>query len=54
MQETDRVADMVMRMSEPEVRRQPEEGVELIQTKSLIEQITPLVQILVEEENALQ
>lgn len=48
--EADRVADAVMRIPEPGVQRQAEEGVELIQTKSLVEQITPLVQRQVEEE----
>ena len=43
-QEADRVADKVMRMPEPEVQRQAEEEEELIQTKALSEQITPLVQ----------
>ena len=33
-QEADRVADEVMRMPEPGVQRQPEEEVELMQTKS--------------------
>ena len=47
-QEADRVADVVMRMPEPQVQRQPE--VELLQTKPLVEQITPLVQRQVEEE----
>jgi len=49
VQEADRVADAVMRMSEPQVQRQAEpeeeeEEEELIQTKALSEQITPLVQ----------
>ena len=49
-QEADRVADAVMRVPEPEVQRLPEEGEELIQTKPLTEQITPLVQRQVEDE----
>jgi hypothetical protein len=49
-QEADRVADAVMRMPEPGVQRQTEEEEELILTKPLTEQITPLVQRLVEEE----
>ena len=51
-QEADRVADEVMRMSEPEVQRQvePEEEEEILQTKQLVDQITPLVQRQVEEE----
>lgn len=51
-QEADRVADQVMRMAEPEVQRQvdPEEEEELIQTKPLAEEITPLVQRQVEPE----
>ena len=50
-QEADRVADAVMRMPEPLVQRQieEEEEEELIQTKPLAEQITPLVQRPVEE-----
>ena len=47
-QEADRVADAVMRMPEPQVQRQPEEE-DLIQTKPLVDQITPLVQRSVEE-----
>ena len=43
-QEADGVADEVMRMSEPEVQRQPEAEEELIQTKLPTEQIAPLVQ----------
>lgn len=49
-QEADRVADQVMRMAEPGIQRQStcpecmEEEEELIQTKPLAEQITPLVQ----------
>jgi len=51
-QEADRVADEVMRMPEPQVQRQPigEEEEEQIQTKPVIEQISPLVQRQVEEE----
>ena len=52
-QEADRVADEVMRMPEPGVQRQveeEEEEEELIQSKPLAEQITPLVQRQVEEE----
>ena len=51
-QETDRVADAVMRMPEPGVQRQPieDEEEEQIQTKPVTEQITPLVQRQVEEE----
>jgi len=47
-QEADHVADLVMRMPEPGMQRQAEE--ELIQTKPLAEQITPLVRRQVEEE----
>ena len=52
-QEADRVADEVMRMPEPRLQRQAEEEEEeeeLIQTKPLAEQITPLVQRQVEPE----
>jgi len=51
-QEADRVADAVMRMPEPNVQREvdEEEEEELLQTKPLVEQITPLVQRQVEEE----
>jgi len=52
-QEADRVADEVMRMPEPEVQRQvepEEEEEEILQTKLLVNQITPLVQRQVEEE----
>jgi hypothetical protein len=52
-QEADRVADEVMRMPEPGVQRQTEEEEEeeeLIQTKPLAEQITPLVQRQAEPE----
>jgi hypothetical protein len=55
--EADRVAEQVMRMPEPQVQRQPEEKEEeLIQTKPLAEEITPLVQRQVEgeEEEELQ
>lgn len=52
-QEADRVVDAVMRMPEPGVQRQvePEEEEEkVLQTKPLVDQITPLVQRQVEEE----
>jgi hypothetical protein len=51
-QEADRVADEVMRIPEPGVQRQAEEEEEedIIQTKPLAEQISPLVQRQVEEE----
>jgi hypothetical protein len=51
-QEADRVADEVMRMSEAKVQREiePEKEEELIQTKPLAEEITPLAQRQVEEE----
>ena len=52
-QEADRVADAVMRMSEPGVQRQvePEEGEEeMLQAKPLAEEITPLVQVQRQEE----
>ncbi|MCK5013331.1 MAG: DUF4157 domain-containing protein [Candidatus Omnitrophica bacterium] len=52
-QEADRVADEVMRMPEPGVQRQvepEEEEEEILQTKLLVNQITPLVQRQVEEE----
>lgn len=52
-QEADRIADQVMRMPEPQVQRQPEEEEEeeeLLQTKPLACQITPLVQRQVEPE----
>lgn len=55
-QEADRVADAVMRMTEPEVQRQVEEE-ELIETKTIADQITPSVQRQVkneEEEEMLQ
>jgi outer membrane protein OmpA-like peptidoglycan-associated protein len=47
-QEADRVAEQVMRMPEPQVQRQPEKE-DLIQTKPLVDQITPLIQKQVEE-----
>jgi len=51
-QEADRVADEVMRLPEPQVQRQSEEDEEeeMIQPKSIGEQITPLVQRQVEPE----
>ena len=52
-QEADRVADAVMRMPEPGVQRQvepEEEEEETLQSKSLANQITPLVQIQRQEE----
>jgi len=55
-QEADRVADEVMRMPEPGVQRQvepeeeEEEEEEILQTKPLVDQITPLVQKQVEQE----
>ena len=51
-QEADRVADAVMRMPERGVQRQvdEEEEEEILQTKPLVDQITPLVQRQVEEE----
>ena len=53
-QEADRVADAVMRMPEPGVQRQVEEEEEdLIQTKPLVNQITPFVQRQVEEEEEI-
>jgi len=48
-QEADRVADAVMRMPEPGVRRQLEEE-EMLQAKPLAEEITPLVQRQAEPE----
>jgi hypothetical protein len=48
-QEADRVAEQVMRMPEPHVQRQAEDE-ELIQTRPLAEQVTPLVQRQVEPE----
>jgi hypothetical protein len=53
-QEADRVAEQVMRMPEPEMQRQEEEEKDLIHTKPLVNQITPLVQMQVEEEELLQ
>ena len=56
-QEADRVAEEVMRMPEPQVQRQEEpeeEEEELLQTKPLAEQITPLVQRQIEEEEEVQ
>jgi len=51
-QEADRVADAVMRMPEPQVQRQNEEDEEeeMIQTKPIGDQITPLIQRQVEPE----
>ena len=51
-QEADRVADEVMRMPEPQVQRQSEEDEEeeMIQTKPIGDQITPLIQRQVEPE----
>ena len=53
-QEADRVADAVMRMPEPRVQRQTEEEdeeeEEMLQAKSLANQITPLVQVQRQEE----
>ena len=51
-QEADRVADEVMRMPEQEMQRQveEEEEEEILQTKPLVDQITPVVQRQVEEE----
>ena len=52
-QEADRVADAVMRMPEPGVQRQvepEEEEEEMLQTKPLVDQITPLVQVQRQEE----
>lgn len=45
-QEADRVADQIMRMSESTMQRQmkPDEKAEEIQTKPLVEMITPIVQ----------
>ncbi|NOQ33835.1 MAG: DUF4157 domain-containing protein [Methanosarcinales archaeon] len=50
--EADRVADEVMRVPEPEIQRQEEEEQEeeILLTKPLVDQITPLVQRQVEEE----
>ncbi|OEU63332.1 MAG: hypothetical protein BBJ57_03895 [Desulfobacterales bacterium PC51MH44] len=52
-QEADRVADAVMRMPEPGVQRQvepEEEEEETLQSKPLVNQITPLVQVQRQEE----
>ena len=52
-QEADRVADAVMRMPDPGVQRQvepEEEEEETLQTKPLVNQITPLVQVQRQEE----
>jgi len=51
-QEAERVAEQVMKMPEPEMQRQveEEEEEEILQTKPLVDQITPLVQRQVEEE----
>jgi hypothetical protein len=50
-QEADRVADVVMRMPEPEVQRQVEpEEEETLQSKPLANQITPLDQVQRQEE----
>ena len=51
-QEADRVADEVMRMPEPQVKRQvdPEEEEETLQTKPLAAQIAPLIQRQIEPE----
>lgn len=51
-QEADCVADQVMRMPEPKVQRQIEEDEEeeILQTKSIADQITPLVQRQIEPE----
>ena len=55
-QEADRVAEQVMRMPKPRVQRQPIEAEEEeeIQTKPVIEQITPLVQKQVKKEEKEQ
>ena len=49
-QKADRVADAVMRMPESGVQRQVEPEEELLQTKPLAEQITPLIKREVEPE----
>ena len=49
-QEADRVADTVMSMPEPQVKRQSKEDEQEIQTKPIAEQITPLFQRQIEEE----
>ena len=50
--EADRVAEQVMRMPVPPLQRQiePEEEEEIVQTKAISDQITPLVQREVEPE----
>ena len=57
-QGADRMAEQVLRMPDPGVQRQAEEEEEeeLIQTKSIAEQVTPLVQrqVEAEEEKELQ
>jgi hypothetical protein len=52
-QEADWVADAVMRMPEQGVQRQVEPEEEMLQSKSLVDQITPLVQVQREEELTL-
>jgi len=55
-QEADRVADAVMRMPELGVQRQvepEEEEEEILQTKPLVDQITPVVQRQLEEEEEM-
>ena len=52
-QEAHRVADAVMRMPEQGVQRQVEPEEEMLQSKSLVDQITPLVQVQREEELTL-
>ena len=42
-QEADKVADQVMKMSEQDIQRQPEEDKEEIHTKSIIEKRVPVV-----------
>ena len=49
-QEADRVADEVMRMPKMQRQMDEEEEEEILQTKPLVDQITPLVQRQVEEE----
>lgn len=59
-QEADRIADQVMAMPDPKLQRQPEntEEEEILQTKPLTDQITPMVQrqeeTAEEEEEELQ
>jgi len=53
-QEADRVADAMMRTAEPGLQRKVGEEEELLQTKALFEQITPLVQRQEAEEEFLQ